>query len=149
VVDDGQPAPAATTGDALRPSPRTTPTTLADVRSSCGAVRVTDADGPLDVRFTGELDAGMRPVFGEVVEAVAAGERAAELDCRDVTFCGAEGVRMLVRLRDAAGRHGVRLRASSAVRRALALCDDPLPVRAGLRAAPVRTRDLRARVRPA
>lgn len=113
-------------------------------------MRVEESDGALDVVFTGELDAGMRPSFAEVVEAVAAGGRAAELDCRDVTFCGAEGVRMLVRLRDAAGRHGVRLRASSCVRRALALCGDPLPVRPGLRAVPVRTRDvLGTRARPA
>jgi anti-anti-sigma factor len=103
---------------------------------------VSDADSALDIRFTGELDAGMRPSFDQVVDAVVTGERTAELDCREVTFCGAEGVRMLVRLRDAAGPHGVRLRASGCVRRALALCGDPLPVRPARRAVPVRTRDL-------
>lgn len=123
----------------MQPSTPTSPT-LAEASSSCGTVRVTSTDGPTDVTFTGELDAGLRPSFAEVVDAVASAERPAELDCRDVTFCGAEGVRMLVRLRDAAGRHGVRVRASGCVRRALALCDDPLPVRASLRAVPVRTR---------
>lgn len=115
---------------------------MAEARSTCGTVQVRAADGPLDVRFTGELDAGMRESFTDVVDAVVAGQRPAELDCREVTFCGAEGVRMLVRLRDAAGPHGVRVRASRCVRQALALCDDPLPVRAARRAVPVRTHDL-------
>lgn len=101
---------------------------------------MTRADAALDVRFTGELDFGMRTAFDDVVTAVAAAERPAELDCSEVTFCGAEGVRMLVRLRDAAGAHGVRLRASGSVRRALALCGDPIAVRATRRAVPVRRR---------
>lgn len=113
-------------------------------------MRVTASDGSLDVLFAGELDADMRPTFAEVVDAVAASGRPAELDCRDVTFCGAEGVRMLVRLRDAAGQHGVRVRASGCVRRALALCGDPVPVRAARRAVPVRTRGaVAALTRPA
>ncbi|WP_454048739.1 STAS domain-containing protein [Cellulomonas sp. Marseille-Q8402] len=122
---------------------------LAEARSACGTVQVLESDGALDVRFTGELDFGMRTSFDDVVDAVAAAGRAAELDCREVTFCGAEGVRMLVRLRDAAGTQGVRLSASGCVRRALALCGDPIPVRAARRAVPVRgTGTVGARVRP-
>lgn len=103
--------------------------TLAEARSGHGAMSVTSdsRSAELVVRGSGELDAALRPTFDGVLDTVSRSTAPTRLDFRDVTFCGAEGVRMLVRLHLATRGRGVRLGAAACVRRALDLCGSPLP----------------------
>lgn len=81
----------------------------------------------LVVHGAGELDAALRPTFDGVLDTVTRSTASARLDFRDVTFCGAEGVHMIVRLHLATRGRAVRFGAAGCVRRALALCGSPLP----------------------
>lgn len=74
------------------------------------------------VRFTGEVDTALRPRFDRVLAVVRAAREPVLVDCRDVTFFCAEGVRMLVLLQRAAGGPGVaEFQSSRSVDRALRL----------------------------
>lgn len=87
-----------------------------------GDVTLEVRHGRLLVRFTGEVDTALRPQFTRVLGAVRATHEPVEVDCRDVTFFCAEGVRMLMLLQAAAGGPGVAaLQSSPTVDRALRL----------------------------
>jgi anti-anti-sigma regulatory factor len=74
------------------------------------------------VRFTGEVDTALRPRFDRVLAVVRAAREPVLVDCREVTFFCAEGVRMLVLLQRAAGGPGVaEFQSSRSVDRALRL----------------------------
>ena len=78
--------------------------------------------GRLVVRFAGEIDTALRVQFTRVLGAVRAAREPVEVDCREVTFFGAEGLRMLMLLQTPAGGPGVtRLQSSPPVDRALRL----------------------------
>lgn len=114
--------------------PTTMTPTLAEARSGHGSLTVTPglrAD-EIVVRGSGELDAALRPTFDGVLDSVATSLLTTRLDFRDVTFCGAEGVRMLLRLHRATGIRSARFGGADCVRRALRLCGDPLPRLAAL-----------------
>jgi anti-anti-sigma regulatory factor len=58
------------------------------------------------VIFTGEIDAAFRSEpFDEIVEAIRGAGQPVYVDCSAVTFFGAEGLRLLDRLVDAAVQH--------------------------------------------
>ncbi|GIG38193.1 STAS domain-containing protein [Cellulomonas pakistanensis] len=103
--------------------------TLAEARSGHGTMSVTpDTDcDELVVHASDELDAALRTTFDGVLDTVAGSTTATRLDFRDVTFCGSEGVHMLLRLHLASRGRAVRFGAAACVRRALALCGSPLP----------------------
>ena len=74
------------------------------------------------MRFTGEVDTALRERFEHVLEVVRLAHEPVEVDCREVTFFCAEGVRMLVLLQRAAGGPGVAaFQGSPSVERALRL----------------------------
>jgi anti-anti-sigma regulatory factor len=78
--------------------------------------------GRLLVRFTGEIDTALRARFDRVLAVVRAAREPVLVDCREVTFFCAEGVRMLVLLQRAAGGPGVaEFQSSRSVDRALRL----------------------------
>jgi anti-anti-sigma regulatory factor len=78
--------------------------------------------GRLLVRFTGEVDTALRARFDRVLAVVRAAREPVLVDCREVTFFCAEGVRMLVLLQRAAGGPGVaEFQGSRSVERALHL----------------------------
>ena len=78
--------------------------------------------GRLLVRFSGEIDTALRARFDHVLEVVRAAREPVVVDCREVTFFCAEGVRMLMLLQRAAGGPGVaELLPSRSVERALRL----------------------------
>jgi anti-anti-sigma factor len=79
--------------------------------------------GVLLVRFSGEIDTAVRPHYDRVLAVVRAAREPVLVDCREVSFFGAEGVRMLVMLQRAAGGPGVAgFQGSPSVDRALRLC---------------------------
>ena len=86
--------------------------------------------GRLLVRFVGEIDTALRGRFDHVLGALRAAREPVDVDCREVTFFGAEGVRMLVLLLRAAGGPGVvDFAASPPVERVLRLTGvDPYPL---------------------
>ncbi|WP_298459988.1 STAS domain-containing protein [uncultured Cellulomonas sp.] len=87
-----------------------------------GDVTLEARRGHLLVRFSGEVDTALRAQFARVLGAVRAVGEPVEVDCREVTFFCAEGVRMLMLLQSAAGGPGVvALRSSDAVDRTLRL----------------------------
>jgi anti-sigma B factor antagonist len=62
------------------------------------------------VRVRGELDILTAPAMADALaEAVAAGPRVVVVDLAEVAFCASSGLQAMLRARDAAGRHGVRL----------------------------------------
>jgi anti-anti-sigma factor len=63
--------------------------------------------GRLVVRFSGEIDTALRARFDHVLTVVRAAHEPVDVDCREVTFFGAEGVRMLVLLQRVTGGPGV------------------------------------------
>ena len=74
------------------------------------------------VRFSGEIDTALRVRFDQLLVVVRAAHEPVEVDCREVTFFCAEGVRMLMLLQGGAGGPGVtELRSSAWVDRALRL----------------------------
>jgi anti-anti-sigma regulatory factor len=78
--------------------------------------------GRLLVRFSGEIDTALRGRFDQVLTVVRAAHEPVDVDCREVTFFGAEGVRMLVVLQRVAGGPGVaEFQPSACVLRALRL----------------------------
>jgi anti-anti-sigma regulatory factor len=78
--------------------------------------------GHLLVRFTGEIDTALRSRFNHVLEVVRVAHEPVVVDCREVTFFCAEGVRMLLLLQRTAGGPGVlEFRGSWSVDRALRL----------------------------
>lgn len=78
--------------------------------------------GHLLVRFTGEVDTALRARFDHVLDVLRVAHEPVEVDCREVTFFCAEGVRMLVLLQRAAGGPGVlAFQGSRSVERALRL----------------------------
>ncbi|WNB86869.1 STAS domain-containing protein [Cellulomonas sp. ATA003] len=87
-----------------------------------GDVTLQARRGRLLVRFTGEVDTALRAQFTRVLGAVRSSHEPVEVDCRDVTFFCAEGVRMLMLLQVAAGGPGVcSFRSSPTVDQALRL----------------------------
>jgi anti-anti-sigma regulatory factor len=94
-----------------------------DVDVPAGDVTLELRRGCLVVRFAGEVDTALRAQFTRVLGAVRAAHEPVEVDCREVTFFCAEGLRMLMQLLPAAGGPGVsRFQSSPAVDRALRLC---------------------------
>jgi len=88
-----------------------------------GDVTLSVRRGRLVVRFAGEIDTALRTQFTRVLGAVRVAEDPVDVDCRDVTFFCAEGVRMLMLLLPEAGGPGVTVFEScSWVDRALELC---------------------------
>ncbi len=107
-------APAGPAGDATA-HPSTSEPAVDDVVLETRRAR-------LLVRFTGEVDTALRPRFDRVLAVVRAAREPVLVDCRDVTFFCAEGVRMLVLLQRAAGGPGVaEFQSSRSVDRALRL----------------------------
>jgi hypothetical protein len=100
-------------------------TPVADVlglQTPGGDIRLEVRRGRLVVRFAGEIDTALRARFDQVLVVVRAAHEPVEVDCRDVTFFCAEGVRMLMLLQVPAGGPGVtELRSSDWVDRALRL----------------------------
>ena len=100
-------------------------TPVADVRevdNPGGDIHLELRRGRLVVRFAGEIDTALRARFDQVLITVRAAHEPVEVDCRDVTFFCAEGVRMLMLLQAPAGGPGVtELRSSPWVDRALRL----------------------------
>lgn len=100
-------------------------TLRADVRelgSPAGDIGLEVRRGRLVVRFSGEIDTALRARFDQVLVVVRSAHEPVEVDCRDVTFFCAEGVRMLMLLQRPAGGPGVtELRSSAWVDRALRL----------------------------
>jgi hypothetical protein len=100
-------------------------TPVADVReldTPGGDIHLELRRGRLVVRFAGEIDTALRARFDQVLITVRAAHEPVEVDCRDVTFFCAEGVRMLMLLQAPAGGPGVtELRSSPWVDRALRL----------------------------
>ncbi len=100
-------------------------TPVADVReldTPGGDIHLELRRGRLVVRFAGEIDTALRARFDQVLITVRAAHEPVEVDCRDVTFFCAEGVRMLMLLQTPAGGPGVtELRSSPWVDRALRL----------------------------
>ena len=88
-----------------------------------GDVTLSVRRGRLVVRFSGEIDTALREQFVRVLGAARPGAGAVDVDCRDVTFFCAEGVRMLMLLLPSAGGPGVvGFESCSWVDRALRLC---------------------------
>jgi anti-anti-sigma factor len=108
----------------MRRTPRFS--TIRTLRSACGTVEVEAHEGRTVVRFTGDLDASMREQFPAVLADVAGGTHELRVDLRAVEFCGAEGVAVLQRLRDARPGAAFTVEASPAVERTLRLCDPSL-----------------------
>jgi anti-anti-sigma regulatory factor len=78
--------------------------------------------GRLLVRFSGEIDTALRARFDQVLAVVRAAHEPVDVDCREVTFFGAEGIRMLVLLQRVTGGPGVaEFQPSAYVERALRL----------------------------
>jgi anti-anti-sigma factor len=101
-------------------------TEAAAVPATPGAVRddvlLETRRGRLLVRFTGEVDTALRARFDRVLAVVRAAREPVLVDCREVTFFCAEGVRMLLQLQRAAGGPGVAaFQTSRSVERALHL----------------------------
>ena len=93
-----------------------------DLDVPAGDVTLELRRGRLVVRFEGEIDTALRVQFTRVLGAVRAAREPVEVDCRDVTFFCAEGLRMLMLLLTPAGGPGVsRLQSSPSVDRALHL----------------------------
>ena len=94
----------------------------AGLDTPAGDVHLELRRGRLVVRFAGEIDTALRARFDRVLLVVRAAHEPVEVDCRDVTFFCAEGVRMLMLLQSPAGGPGVtELRSSPWVDRALRL----------------------------
>jgi hypothetical protein len=92
------------------------------VEQVAGDVHLELRRGRLVVRFAGEIDTALRARFDRVLLVVRTPREPVEVDCRDVTFFCAEGVRMLMLLQTPAGGPGVtELRSSAWVDRALRL----------------------------
>ncbi|GAA2727808.1 STAS domain-containing protein [Cellulomonas aerilata] len=86
------------------------------------AIALETRRGRLLVRFSGEIDTALRARFDQVLAVVRAAHEPVAVDCREVTFFGAEGVRMLVLLQRVAGGPGVaEYQPSVSVQRALRL----------------------------
>ncbi|WP_019137716.1 STAS domain-containing protein [Cellulomonas massiliensis] len=94
------------------------------------AVRLVRSDTELHVVIAGEIDVGTRAALDDVVLAAAASDLPVHVDCTGVTYCGAEGVRALMRLRDVCGLRGLELSASRCVRDMLTLCGVEVRMRA-------------------
>jgi anti-anti-sigma factor len=93
-----------------------------DLEVPAGDVTLELRRGRLVVRFEGEIDTALRVQFARVLGAVRAAHEPVEVDCRDVSFFCAEGLRMLMLLLTPAGGPGVsRLQSSPSVDRALHL----------------------------
>ncbi len=93
-----------------------------EVETPGGDIHLELRRGRLVVRFAGEIDTALRARFDQVLVVVRSAHEPVEVDCRDVTFFCAEGVRMLMLLQAPAGGPGVtELRSSPWVDRALRL----------------------------
>jgi anti-anti-sigma regulatory factor len=93
-----------------------------EVATPGGDIHLELRRGRLVVRFAGEIDTALRARFDQVLVVVRSAHEPVEVDCRDVTFFCAEGVRMLMLLQVPAGGPGVtELRSSPWVDRALRL----------------------------
>ena len=83
-------------------------------------VRLETRRGRLVVRFEGDVDAGLRARFDRLLAVVRVAHEPVEVECRDVTGFGADGVRMLMLLLAPAGGPGVvELRSTGLVEAAL------------------------------
>lgn len=98
--------------------------------TGCGVVHIVPTDTEIHVVLTGEVDVGMRAALDGVVVTVAASGLPVHVDCTRVTYCGAEGVHLLTRLRDVCGLRGVAISASPCVRDMLRMCGVEMRMRA-------------------
>lgn len=98
--------------------------------TGCGVVQIVPTDLELHVVLAGEVDVGARAALDGVVVTVAASDLPVHVDCTGVTYCGAEGVRLLTRLRDVCELRGVEVSASPCVRNMLRMCGVEMRMRA-------------------
>jgi len=99
-------------------------------RTGCGIVRVVPGRAELLVVLAGEIDTDVRDALDAAVVAAAAADLPVHVDCTQVTYCGAEGLRLLVRLRDVCALRGLELSASRCVRDLLTMCGVEIRMRA-------------------
>ncbi|WP_298461315.1 STAS domain-containing protein [uncultured Cellulomonas sp.] len=78
------------------------PTTRFDLSDDYGHVSVLRHGGRIRVLFAGEIDHRLLDRFPQVVTAVREAREPVDVDCSEVSFFGAAGLRMLFELKHAA-----------------------------------------------
>jgi anti-anti-sigma factor len=103
---------------------------LAQTDPSHGSAAVRLSGTTTTIVLSGEIDLLLREPFQAVLEQTAGLRPPVEVDCGDVTFFSAEGIRFLAALRSQDEQRLVRVvRPAVAVRRVLTVCGisaDPL-----------------------
>ncbi|WP_431836558.1 STAS domain-containing protein [Cellulomonas sp. Y8] len=78
---------------------RPPPSPVLAVQPPCGAVEVRRTPQEFVLEAAGEIDASLAEPVQSAMSVIQAGGGSVEVDFSAVTFCGAEGVHMLHRLR--------------------------------------------------